>query len=110
MFLINTEGLKALPLETHKDFKSWIESGETPSAALNKFIAKYKLDSEYRDVFSPVIILRLLELTYPDIQLELEAFRSRLVDSGYPFVSDEDMNDELFDEIIKRIKDAPPSW
>ena len=96
--------MTVLPMESARDFKRWVLiDGLKPSVALRKMMDKYQCPK--MDVSVPI---KLVELTYPDIDITLHGFRFRMVDSAYPNSDPTQFSDEDFDKGIEELLSLPP--
>jgi len=103
LFLINTTPVTNLPKESAEDFKRWVLVDKLkPSVALRKMMGKYNCPEP--DVTIPI---KLVELTYPHIDITAKGFRFRIVDSGYPNSDPKQFSDEDFDKGIEEILALP---
>ena len=103
LFLFTTTPITSLPMESADDFKRWVlVDGLKPSVALRKLMHKY--DCPKMDVSVPI---KLVELTYPNINIASQGFRFRIVDSAYPNSDPKQFSDEDFDKGIEELLALP---
>ncbi len=94
--LFTTTPTDSLPRESFDKFNQWVlQDGVKPSVALHQFMEQY--DCPDIDVRT---IKGLLELTYPDLDIDRGGFRFQFMDANYPhcpsrFFSDNDFDDGL---------------
>ena len=94
-----------LPMEFADNFKRWVLMDKLkPSVALRKLMEKYNCSE--MDVAVPI---KLLELTYPDINVTCNGFRFKIVDSAYPNSDPKQFSDEDFDQGIEELLSLPPA-
>lgn len=104
--LINTTPLSDLPDQSLEDFKAWVlNDGLQPSAALRKLMNKY--DCQNPDSSLPI---RLVELTYQDIDISRGNFTFKITDSGYPNSDPEQYSDSDFDKAVEELRTIEPGW
>lgn len=84
-------------------FTQEISSGARPSAALRMFIANVGTNS-----LDSSIIFALLKRAYPEI--DISSITGLIHDSGYPFGSPNDLDDDGFDESVRQVLENPPQW
>jgi hypothetical protein len=78
LFLFTTSPITKIPRESFDDFKHWVLiDGLKPSVALRKMMDKYQCPQ--MDVSVPIACVKL---TYPNIDIALDGFRFRMVDSA----------------------------
>ena len=93
-----------LPQSSVEDFKRWvIDDGMKPSLALRKLMKKY--NAEHLDSSIPI---KLVELTYPDIDVSRGNFTFKIVDSAYPNSNPAQYGDNDFDTSIEELLSLPP--
>lgn len=106
LFLYKAKPIQDLPAESAEVFKNWIvNDGLKPSVALRKFMEKYECPDLH-----PTIVVRLLEITYPDLDVGREGFRFRIVDSAYPNSVPDQFSDDDFDKGVEELLALPPGW
>ena len=92
--------------ESLDDFRKWVLSdGLTPSAALRKLMNVYncpKADSS--------LPIRLVKLTYPDVDISKCHFTFRITDSGYPNSNPSEFSDSDFDALVEELRNAESGW
>ncbi len=104
--LITTTPITVLPPESLEDFKTWvIEEGVKPSVSLRKLMKKYNCPKP-----DPSIPMRLLELTYPDVDFARNGFRFKVIDSAYPDSDVSQFSDEDFDSGVYELLTLPLGW
>ncbi len=103
LVVLHRDPVQDLPNGCLEDFLAWIQiDGERTSSALRKVVEKYELSSlDFSNT------LHFIKTAYPKLDLMEEAFRSKIIDSGYPNVINCSMTDEEFDNTINRLKDGP---
>lgn len=93
-----------LPQSSAEDFKKWVlNDGMKPSMALRRLMDKY--DVPYIDSSIPI---KLVELTYPDMDISRGNFTFKVIDSAYPNSKPEQFGDNDFDMAIKELMLLPP--
>lgn len=103
LILMTKRTLADIPREASDDFKRWVLVEQLkPSVALRRLMDSY--DCPRLDVSAPI---KLIELTYPDINLGRGGFRFRIVDSAYPNSDPKQCSDEDFDKGIEEILSLP---
>ena len=101
--LINMKPLDNLPKEGYDDFRQLIlHDGLKPSKALHEIMENYQCDEIH-----VTSIVRLVEHTYPDLDITRQDFRFRVVDSAYP-KNQEQFSDKDFDDGIAELLALPP--
>jgi len=104
--LIHTTPLTDLPKESLEDFKGWVLiDGLAPSAALRKMMEKY--DCPKPDSSVPI---RMIELTFPEIDISRGNFTFKITDSGYPNGNLEQFSDADFDAAVEELRNMEPGW
>ena len=104
--LINTTPLSDLPAQSLEDFKAWVlNDGLQPSAALRKLMNKYNCQNP--DSSLPI---RLVELTYPEIDISRCNFTFKITDSGYPNSDPKHYSDSDFDDAVEELRTIEPGW
>jgi hypothetical protein len=104
--LINTTPLSDLPDQSLEDFKAWVlNEGLQPSVALRKLIYKYNVQNP-----GSSLPIRLVELTYPDIDISKCDFNFKVTDSGYPNSDLDQYSDSDFDEAVKELRKIELGW
>jgi len=100
---ISSTHLDSISKESFDDYKEWIINDElSPSAALNKFINKNQCPNP-----DSSITIRLIEYTYPEIDISRNNFTFKIHDSGYPYTKQE-LTDKQFDELVEEMRTLPP--
>ena len=93
-----------LPPSSAEDFKKWVlNEGMNPSKALRRLMEKY--DTPHIDSSIPI---KLVELTYPDLDISRGNFTFKIVDSAYPNGDPEQFGDNEFDTAIEELMSLPP--
>jgi hypothetical protein len=94
LFLVTKKTLADIPREAADDFKRWVlEDKLKPSVALRRLMDEYKCP--ILDFTAPI---KLIQLTYPDIDFDRGGFRFRIVDSAYPNSDPKQFSDDDFDD------------
>lgn len=84
-------------------FVQEVRSGSNPSEALRKFIDKIEANS-----LDSSIIFSLLKMSYPEI--DISSITGLINDSGYPFGNRKDLDDDGFDELVRKAYENPSEW
>jgi len=101
--LIDMEPLDQLPKEAYSDFKNLVlDNSFKPSKALYSIMDKYNCDNVH--VLS---VVHLLEYAYPELDINLQGFKSRLIDAAYP-ENQNRFSDDDFDAGIAELLSLPP--
>lgn len=101
--VITKRTLADIPIDAPDVFINWIRNEcIKPSVALRKFMEEY--NCPILDVSVPI---KLLELTYPDIDLDRGGFRFRIVDSAYPNSDQRQFSDDDFDDGLEYLVSHP---
>lgn len=104
--LINTTPLSDLPGESLEDFKTWVlNDGLPPSVALRMMMDKYNCPTP-----DATVAIRLIELTYPDIDISRCNFTFKITDSGYPNSDSNQFSDSDFDFAVEELRTIEPGW
>lgn len=103
--VIASTPISKVPKESFEEYKRWVlDEGLSPSAALHKYMDKYNCPNP-----NASITIRLIEFTYPQIDISRNNFTFKIQDSGYPFVQ-EQMKDADFDNLIQEMLTLPSGW
>jgi len=102
---ISSTHLDSIPKEAFENYKSWVVNDKlSPSAALHKFMDENQCPNP-----DSSITIRLIEFTYPEIDISRNNFTFKIHDSGYPNTKSE-LNDKSFDELVEEMRFLPPGW
>jgi len=100
---INTTPRDALPMKSLDDFKQWIlHDNVKPSLAVSKLMGKYNC----LDIHVTTVV-ELLNLAYPDIDIDRGGFRFRIIDSAYPNSDPKQFSDNDFDDGLTYLRSHP---
>ncbi len=100
---ISNTHLDNIPKESFDNYKEWVIKDKlAPSSALHKFMNENQCPNP-----DSSITIRLIEYTYPEIDISRNNFTFKIHDSGYPY-SDQELNDKQFDELIEEMRTLPP--
>ena len=99
---ISTTPISKVPKESFEEYKHWVLSdGLKPSAALREFMDAYNCPNP-----DSSITIRLVEFTYPEIDISRNSFTFKIHDSGYPYIQGQ-LSDNDFDELIEAMLSLP---
>jgi len=91
--------------ESFEKYKDWVVKDKlSPSAALRKFMEENQCPNP-----GSSITIRLIEFTYPEIDISRNNFTFKIHDSGYPYSEDE-LNDKSFNCLVEEMRSLPPGW
>ena len=97
--------LADLPEDILDIYKSWILNRNlSPSSALNMLMSEYRCPNPDSSV-----IIRLIEYTYPEIDISRNNFTFKISDSEYPYIKN-NMSDMDFDELVREMRSLEPGW
>ncbi len=101
--VINMKPFDNLPKEARDDFRKLVLENEyKPSKALYSVMEKYRCEDI--DVST---VIRLVEYTYPELDVSRQGFRFNIVDSAYP-KNQSQFSDKDFDDGIQELLSLPP--
>ncbi|MBI3562619.1 MAG: hypothetical protein HY080_12980 [Gammaproteobacteria bacterium] len=103
LFLFTTTPITKIPKESFDDFKHWVlVDGLKPSVALRKMMGKYQCPQV--DVSVPI---ECVKFTYPNIDIALNGFMFRMIDSAYPNSDPTQFSDKDFDQGLAEVLAHP---
>lgn len=102
--LIDMTPLDSLEIESFDVFKNLILIDKLkPSVALRKVMDEYNCSEIHG-----MTVIRLIEFTYPELDITQNNFTFKIHDSGYPRVQVE-LDDEGFDKLVEETRILPPT-
>jgi len=102
---ISNTHLDSISIESFEKYKDWVINDKlSPSAALHKFMDESQCPNP-----DSSITIRLVEFTYPEIDISRNNFTFKIHDSGYPFTKKE-LGDNDFDALVEEMRTLPPGW
>lgn len=91
-----------LPAEVFQLFKQWVGQGMKPSTAIRKLMQSYRAT-----LFEPDAIIHMLNLTYPDFDIQRGGLRFKINDSNYPHSDPLQFSDDDFDAAVEKMLRTP---
>jgi len=100
---LSSSHIDSIPKESFEKYKSWVNTDKlSPSAALHKFMTEYQCPNP-----DSSIIIRLIEFTFPEVDISRNNFTFKIHDSGYPTI-EKGLDDNGFDELVEEMRTLPP--